>query len=422
MAESCDINDPNFGTREEDWIDLETDLETDLDADPDTEEFAEAVRRSEAAMHATITRQIQQRKLQRKLQSAHHDGIPLTLYIKAKDHQDQLTQEERHLLLSRGDIVGKALAHPDSLTADEMHQVALFPPPNVVRANIQRVTGGKLSTSNELFAKARDAMDRGEFETTLSHDEILLLKRSFYATDEMAFSGERFEALSASAGGDAPGAGEAGSLIRRRLGMDLAVWKAVALHRFPSPSLSPAVSLPWPTMGKQGDPIRLFQRDTQCSFTEARSRWPALPEDQKEAYHARSETLRQKAWAEHVGTSPYFAPRNDMAQWQSHLEKLTNLECRAQKVPFPTFPVKPPFITGLKVFREELRAEMKFQEVLRRWDALTEGQREAYDAGARATNTAAFAAHEKETMLVIQKYREEIKKEREEEKEKKKEK
>jgi hypothetical protein len=57
--------------------------------------------------------------------------------------------------------VGKALAHPDSLTADEMHQVLLWLPPHVVRANIQRATGGRLSTPSELYAKAKDAMDRG---------------------------------------------------------------------------------------------------------------------------------------------------------------------------------------------------------------------------------------------------------------------
>lgn len=415
MAESYDMKDPNFGTKEEDW--------TDLDADPDTGEFTEAGRRSKAAMNAAMTHRFRQRKLQRKLQSAHHDGIPLALYIKARDHQAQLTLKERHLLLSRGDIVGKALAYPYFLTAYEMHQVALIPPPNVVRANIQRATGGKLSTPRELYAKARDAMDRGEIKTTLSHDEILLITRSFYDTDEMAFGGARFEALSAAVSGDAPGTGPALHLIWLRLGLDTAVLEAASLHHYQSPSLPPPVSLPWPPMVMERHPIHLFQWDTQSSFRESHSRWPALPEDQKEAYRARSETLRQEAWAEHEtamaeGTSPYSDPRNDMAHRQSLLWKITNLECRAQKVPLPTSRVKPPHITGLKVFGEELGAEMEFQEVLRRWEDLTKGQREAYDAGATATNTAAFAAYRKERISASQKYREEIKKEREKEKEK----
>jgi hypothetical protein len=53
----------------------------------------------------------------------------------------------------------------------------------------------------------------------------------------------------------------------------------------------------------------------------------------------------------------------------------------------------PIIVTGLKVFRDELAAGMEFQEVLRRWDALTEGQREAYKERAAAANAAASAAY-----------------------------
>src|SRR5262245_45933711 len=45
--------------------------------------------------------------------------IPQDLYEKAWKHQDQLTEEERHLFLSRGDLVGRALAQPSSLTPEE---------------------------------------------------------------------------------------------------------------------------------------------------------------------------------------------------------------------------------------------------------------------------------------------------------------
>ena len=45
-------------------------------------------------------------------------GIPEDLYDKAEDHQEELTEEERQLFLSRGDVIGKALGSPHSLTAN----------------------------------------------------------------------------------------------------------------------------------------------------------------------------------------------------------------------------------------------------------------------------------------------------------------
>jgi hypothetical protein len=49
MAESRNM-DPNLGTREEDW--------PEIDVDSDTEEGASAMRRADAALHATIERSI----------------------------------------------------------------------------------------------------------------------------------------------------------------------------------------------------------------------------------------------------------------------------------------------------------------------------------------------------------------------------
>lgn len=104
-------DDPSFGNREEDW--------PDPDVDSSTEEGAEIGRRSEASLFASMDRDIQKRR--RAMQAAYGD-IPESLYDKARDHQDQLTEEERQLLLSRGDVLGKVLAYPDSLTADEIYE------------------------------------------------------------------------------------------------------------------------------------------------------------------------------------------------------------------------------------------------------------------------------------------------------------
>ncbi|KAL2199406.1 hypothetical protein P885DRAFT_75825 [Corynascus similis CBS 632.67] len=50
-----------------------------------------------------------------------YGNITASLYDKARDHQDKLTEVECQLFLSRGDVLGKALVYPDSLTTDEIH-------------------------------------------------------------------------------------------------------------------------------------------------------------------------------------------------------------------------------------------------------------------------------------------------------------
>ncbi|KAE9566888.1 hypothetical protein CGCF415_v008856 [Colletotrichum fructicola] len=231
-----------LGTREEDW--------PAVDGDLDSEEGAEAMRRADAALHATIERSIRQRNAQ----SAHGDAIPKSLYIKAKNQQDRLTNEERQLLLSRGDVVGKALARPDSLTTEEMHQALLWPPPDLVLANIQRATGGQLSTPIELYAKGKDALDRGQFNTMLNDNEIALLARRFHARDDPTFSEVGMSRALAR-----PGVAQAAEMLSSMLGLDFAVFHAALMRQvgqmypmrqmastFPGPSLVQSFPMPRP--------------------------------------------------------------------------------------------------------------------------------------------------------------------------------
>lgn len=44
--------------------------------------------------------------------------IPEELNENARTNNDSLADDERALLLSRGDLIGKALANPDSLTLE----------------------------------------------------------------------------------------------------------------------------------------------------------------------------------------------------------------------------------------------------------------------------------------------------------------
>lgn len=159
---------PDSGTTEEDW--------PDIDVDSDTEEGAAAIELVEAALHVSIERSSHQ-------QNQHQiNGLSYALVEKAREHQDQLTQEERQLLLASGGLVGKTLSYPDSLTVEEMHEILLRPPSGGVRANFQSATGGSLSTPNELYAKLKDAMDHHQLHTLLSKDEIVLVAQSFHTT------------------------------------------------------------------------------------------------------------------------------------------------------------------------------------------------------------------------------------------------
>lgn len=61
----------------------------------------------------------------------------------------------------------------------------------MVRANILRATTGTLGTPRELYAKAKDAPDRCQFQKTLKNQEIDLIARDFYTIDDTVFFMER---------------------------------------------------------------------------------------------------------------------------------------------------------------------------------------------------------------------------------------
>jgi hypothetical protein len=124
-------------------------------------------------------------------------NIPQELYTKAQDHQDQLTQEERQLLLSRGDNIGKVLAQPNLVTDVERNDVLGRPHPDAVRASIQRVTGGQMSTVAELISKARADVQ------SLSKDELELMFNNF--NERPSMWEKQFD--------DTPGAKEARTLL-----------------------------------------------------------------------------------------------------------------------------------------------------------------------------------------------------------------
>ncbi|KAM0325950.1 hypothetical protein ACHAQA_007255 [Verticillium albo-atrum] len=118
------------------------------------------------------------------------------LYDKARDHQESLTLEERNHLLSRGDLIGKALASPKSLNTEEIYKVVLWPNPKQVRLNIIRVSRGRFGDPSELFAKIKTALHCGKLEMALRDEELVLPLRNFHASDDDTFDfGHVFETM-----------------------------------------------------------------------------------------------------------------------------------------------------------------------------------------------------------------------------------
>ncbi len=147
-----------------------------------------------------------------------YDDLPQSLYDKARDHNDQLSETERQLLLTYADPpTGLVLAYPDSLTIEDIYSTFGWPPPDVVHANIQRASNGLVTTPAELYARVRDALDRGKFDTEINDDEISLIMCHFDADKDTRDNNLGVPCFSA-----------ARKLLSRRLELDLITWKVAA--------------------------------------------------------------------------------------------------------------------------------------------------------------------------------------------------
>jgi hypothetical protein len=142
--------------------------------------------------------------------------IPGELYEKAEKDNDKLTEEERALLLSRGDVVGKALACPDKLTLEEQYEALMWSPPDELHAAIRAATDSALSTPLELYRMARRSR-----LTTLSHAVKDLIGHRFWVDVETANLRPRMYWRST------PGNGQAMLLLYKLVGIDFA-WMAFA--------------------------------------------------------------------------------------------------------------------------------------------------------------------------------------------------
>ncbi|KAK8876810.1 hypothetical protein PGQ11_001756 [Apiospora arundinis] len=74
--------------------------------------------------------------------------ISKALYQKAETQNEELSDDEatqRALFLNRGDLVGRALARPQSLTLEEKYELMHWGPPETLHAAIRSASGGQVS-------------------------------------------------------------------------------------------------------------------------------------------------------------------------------------------------------------------------------------------------------------------------------------
>ena len=368
-------NDPDFGTREEDW--------PDPDIDSDTSEGREAMERADAAMEASMERRLRHRREEneRAREAAYaYYGIPKALYEKACDHQDQLTEAERQLLLTRGGAVGKALAQPEALTEEETYEILCWPAPDVVRANIQAARNGSPSTPFELYARGNNALSRGQSLTdVLNHEEILLLALYFHTKATYNF-GARIGALCQ------PGAGEANKLLQNRLGLEHAVFHSATDYH------TRQISRPIRSFSLEYVPLQrplgpLTQEEPQevmyaiVTLNEQRQNGSITADEANDRSEECLKALRLLTETVHL---PDFATR----KWPQVPDIIT-VEDKHGAGPWP------PMTQGgaLSLFMNDKR--INFWWVHPGWLALGEEQRQAYRDQSEALRREAWAEHER---------------------------
>ncbi len=245
----------------------------DADADSDTSSGRRAAQRVEDSIVRAMEWEIAKRDKQFRGPEKAYE-IPAELYQKAEKHNAHLTDAERALLLSRGDVVGKALAHPEQLTLEERYQALMWSPPGVLHAAIRDATGGEWGTPEELYKLAREA--GGEL-ARLSAEAKRIVQGMFWVDWESATLWPRMYWM------ETPGNGQAMGLLYRRAGMD-PMWLVLAKHALNNgfavpvagPALDAAVDDEEGSSGTQRpvntqEAVAVFQRSPPVVFTGSKS-------------------------------------------------------------------------------------------------------------------------------------------------------
>ncbi|ETS83000.1 hypothetical protein PFICI_04876 [Pestalotiopsis fici W106-1] len=266
--------------------------------------------------------------------------ISQELYNKAVEHNDDLTEDEtdplhaqRALLMSRGDVAGKALAHPETLTQAERYDLMWWPEPSKLHAAIREISG--LNTPVELLAKGRASRE------SLSLEELDLIAQQFQV-DQWRSASSRIYWV------QVPGNAQASVLAAIQEGVDDAVYFELQRYAWqdeevkakraakqlqslqsrplqrPPPkdwnqwltgrsrdTLAHGYIRCWPPLDRNAPgphrpptPAHLLSMDIQQRECleyapiggDLFSQWDELAPEQKAHYETRSEALRQAAW------------------------------------------------------------------------------------------------------------------------------
>lgn len=357
MAEPPNSN-PSFTNREKDRH------------DPDVKSEADA----------EISRLREAGRVRRAVQEA-YCKIPKKIYDKAREHPDQLTDEERQVFLNCGDVLGKVVAYPDSATTEEIYEALAWPPPDVVRAKIQRATGGKLSTPTELYAKAQDALDNDQFDTLISDGEMLLIVNGF--KDDL----HQWKSTAPHA---VPGFGHALVLPSGRLGLDIVPFQASWQRRSkvlgvsgPEPSAT-TTSTPQDQPNQKQPPPEVLEASRATM-----ERLYRRGEISEESYLAFGQPWKPRRHHPYIFLPvwPMLLDSGHPASFGSHQgPSRTDLYGSG---PWPYFNAP---VGGLRIFMED--TGFTGTGIHPAWSVLPEEQKEAYRARAEARRRDAWAAYE----------------------------
>ncbi|KAK7971466.1 hypothetical protein PG989_016482 [Apiospora arundinis] len=108
--------------------------------------------------------------------------ISKALYQKAETQNEELSDDEatqRALFLNRGDLVGRALARPQSPTLEEKYELMHWGPPETLHAAIRSASGDQVSRPRELLDKIRTSSSPSSTWASLTIDELELLVLEF---------------------------------------------------------------------------------------------------------------------------------------------------------------------------------------------------------------------------------------------------
>lgn len=238
--------------------------------------------------------------------------------------------------MSRGDVAGKALAHPETLTQAERYRLMWWPEPSKLHAAIREISG--VNTPVELLAKgraARDSLSLPELDLISQHFQVDQngpastcmyweahlpgnAQASVLAAAQEGFDNALYYELQAYAWTDE-------DVMARRAAKRLQTLQSQRLPRLPPTdwnqwhtghsrdTLIHGYIRCWPPLDRTGlgphrppTPAHLLGMDVQQRESleyapiggDLFSCWEELAPEQRAHYETRSEALRQAAWDE----------------------------------------------------------------------------------------------------------------------------